>query len=227
MLKNIVKNLPFTSIYRRVRDNRYYNKLQQSSNKSPYGFEYFGDIEFSSEREGNDVRILNIFFSDNDVFIDVGANIGYYSLLAHKKGLEVLSIEPVKNNYELIKKSFYHNKFSGDLRQLALSDFVGTAKIYGGRQGGSLLKGWGNISKNYYDICEVNTLDNILGNRFLDKRVLLKIDAEGVEYSILKGAVGFLTANNSVTLYLENGFKENFGGKVNPNFKNVFEFYLH
>lgn len=219
-----LKNFPLTNIYRKIRDDFYYKKMLKQKNQSKYEFVYYGDSNFENERDNNDSRILQHLFKQNDIFIDIGANIGYYSLFAKKNKLEVISIEPDHRNSNILRQSTIENEFDIELYETALSNFVGATKIYGGRQGSSILWGWGDIKNNYQNLCSVNTLDNILSNRFCNKRIILKIDAEGVEFSIIKGAINFLKSDNTIILYVEHGFNENFIDDINPNFKQLFIF---
>lgn len=64
-------------------------------------------------------------------FIDVGANAGYYSMLANKykkneSDQRIYAIEPMPENIKIIKRHFEINKISGvELFELALSDKIG------------------------------------------------------------------------------------------------------
>ena len=48
----------------------------------------------------------------NDVVVDVGANIGYYTLLMAKIGAFVNSYEPAPSNFKLLQKNVHQNNFS-------------------------------------------------------------------------------------------------------------------
>jgi hypothetical protein len=74
----------------------------------------------------------------------------------------------------------------------------------------------------------VNTLDRLLEGRFLRQRLLIKVDVEGAEYSLLQGASQTLARNPAPQWTVEVGLTENFGGDVNPHFLAVFEkFWSH
>ena len=68
-----------------------------------------------------------------------------------------------------------------------MSDRQRIADLFGGQQGGSLLEGWSGIQL-YETIVFVNTLDRLLEGRFLDQRLVIKVDVEGNENSLLLGA---------------------------------------
>ena len=47
----------------------------------------------------------------NTVFVDIGANIGYFSFLAAQQGIQVVAFEPVATNYGLFTKSIAINNY--------------------------------------------------------------------------------------------------------------------
>ena len=67
----------------------------------------------------------------NDVVIDVGANIGYYTLLMAKNQAFVHSYEPEPFNFELLQKNVVLNNFSPNVKlyNKAVSDFFGYSKL--------------------------------------------------------------------------------------------------
>lgn len=120
------------------------------------------------------------------IFIDVGANLGWYSLQAANIGFNVIAIEPAKDNLPLLMKNISLNpKLANRIKILpiALSDYVGTAEFHiasTGNGGHSLVK----VHKSYdsYNV-EVDKLDN----RCIEKVAAIKIDVEGNEIRVLNG----------------------------------------
>ena len=68
----------------------------------------------------------------SDITIDVGANIGYYTLLMAKIGAFVHSYEPEPNNFKLLSTNVHQNNFSKyvTLNNKAVSNFNGTSDFY-------------------------------------------------------------------------------------------------
>ena len=68
--------------------------------------------------EKTETEILYEIFKNNKTisFIDIGANLGYFSLLAGYLGINTISFEPIKSNYELFEKSIIDNNFSNIIK---------------------------------------------------------------------------------------------------------------
>jgi FkbM family methyltransferase len=127
--------------------------------------------------------------------IDVGANIGYYSLLSAKltKGL-VYAVEPEPRNLSLLKENIELNRLKNVVViDKAVSDKNGIAKCYVSKDESgehSLVHGREHI-KDTIDV-EVAKLDDIIK----DKIGLIKIDTEGNEIAVLKGAERIIKSNS-------------------------------
>ena len=92
------------------------------------------DLYLKSVREPLSTKIMRSLLKKGDVVLDAGANIGYYVLLESKevgeKGL-VYAIEPVRENFNFLKKNVKLNKL-GNVKlydNLAFSDKIGKLKI--------------------------------------------------------------------------------------------------
>jgi FkbM family methyltransferase len=143
---------------------------------------------------------------NHDTFIDVGANVGYYTMLAANHGLKTVAVEPQRNLCEMIKMSVEVNRLKNvSVSNLALSEHRGTMNLIvpEGHSGGA----WLQIKEQVPDEMsykvnevEVTTLD--YGFPCADASILMKIDAEGAEPSIIAGGRDFLSRNN-VTAVLE------------------------
>lgn len=145
-------------------------------------------------------------FDNHDLFIDVGANVGYYSLMAAKHGITTFAVEPQERLCEMIKKSCSLNNIGIGVNNLALSDHSGymTLVVPDGHSGGAWLMTDGlhneAISPLIRQEVEVNTLDYSFSGS--GRKILMKIDAEGAEPQIIAGGKNFFMRNN-VTVALE------------------------
>jgi FkbM family methyltransferase len=141
---------------------------------------------------------------EGDVIVDIGANIGYYTLqearLVGASG-RVYAIEPVPENAELLKKNIELNNCSNvEVFQMAVGDANKTDYIYitNYRNTAAMIKTQSSIDKVPV---QVTTLDRFLE----DKRApdLVRMDVEGYEVEIVKGMTRFLESNKPLKLIVE------------------------
>ena len=126
-----------------------------------------------------------------DIVLDIGANQGYYtslfSILIGQYG-QVHAFEPVPESFNKLRqlKSCYKNVI---LNNFAIGEKQGSASINYDpmdSEKASLLN-----SRNTYPnkfITEVNSIDNYMIDKKLDKIDFIKCDVEGFELNALKGA---------------------------------------
>lgn len=155
-------------------------------------------------------------FQEGDVALDVGANIGWYSLLLDKLMPDnslIYAFEPDPLNYELLCSNIKLNNASKVVPvNFALSDKNEVRKLYQysnnnlGRH--SLL----DINEGNYVEVETITLDSYIDSAGIDvgRVKFLKIDVEGYEYFALCGATDLLdhvttVVSEFVPRYMEKG----------------------
>lgn len=156
---------------------------------------------------------------DGDVFVDVGANIGLMSMVASKSvGINgrVISIEANPSTASIFKRNVEANKLTNVLLvENAIGSAPGNAKIYPNwhinRGGASLIRK--GESEEGVDV-EIKTLDSVLDDLDLVP-TLIKIDVEGFELEVLKGAQKLLSSSRLPTLIIElSSERETAGGNV-------------
>lgn len=140
-----------------------------------------------------------------DCVVDVGANIGYFTLHAGRlvgPAGRVHAFEPEPENYRLLK----HNVDAQGFRHVschavALGEASGELPLF--------LNTWnGGMHRLYESVCNdgphvtvpVRRLDNLLGDVPIN---LLKIDVEGLEFAVLQGARKCLERSPTLKLILE------------------------
>jgi FkbM family methyltransferase len=124
-------------------------------------------------------------FSVDGTTVDLGANIGAFSILSASYGCKVLAVEPEPHNVNALINNIAINNMQDRITvaSLGVSDFNGTAKI-GNNGGGASIK---DSSEND-SIVSVITLDELFLRYSIDKVNILKIDVEGSETEIILGA---------------------------------------
>ncbi len=152
--------------------------------------------------------------SEGDVVVDIGAHIGRYTLMAARYASKVIAVEPEPSNYSLLKANIELNGFSNVIvLPIALSSNRATEKFYLATQGdtarSSLEEGWSTkkgFSPNQNAIeVESETLDNLIARLDVTAIDLLKIDVEGHEVAVLKGASKALKKTRKLILEVSRG----------------------
>jgi FkbM family methyltransferase len=123
------------------------------------------------------------------VIIDIGANVGFFSLLAWLKfpNARILAFEPIQRNFKLLQRNISGAPEAAiQAHHAAVSDAVGEIVLRFNDQAittsASLLH---NHSGNVEESVTSTNLAAILEQHQLDKIDLLKLDCEGAEYGIL------------------------------------------
>jgi FkbM family methyltransferase len=139
---------------------------------------------------------------EGDLVLDIGANVGYYTLLASKlvgATGKVISFEPDKENYSLLRENLILNDCKNvEIKEEAISDRNGLLAFNTEINN----KGESAISENGKDKVLSLTLDSFSSQiQFLPS--LIKIDIEGAEIFALKGGNNFFSSCINLKLFIE------------------------
>ncbi|MFC1798608.1 FkbM family methyltransferase [Thermodesulfobacteriota bacterium] len=228
LAKPLVDKFPRVALaYRAFRDQR---RLSDDPVATPMGFKMIGNPEMGKGSfEPEETEIVKHLLKHAEVCINVGANIGYYSCLALKHGNYTLAFEPIGTNLEYLYRNIRANHWekSIEIFPIALSNQVGIIEIFGGGTGASLIKGWAGTPEHYVNMVPTSTLDNILGQRFSNKRCLIIVDIEGAEKFMLEGATSILSRELKPIWLVEISISEHQpqGVTINPNLLSTFRFF--
>ena len=144
----------------------------------------------SYEKKESDT--MQSLLTASTIFIDIGANVGYYSLLAAQMITtgRVYSFEPVSATYKKLLQNISLNDFSSIYcEQVAISNFTGQATVFLSADENTGMSGL-QSAKNFSgktEIINCITLDEAQVNFNIPKIDLIKIDVEGSEVTVLKG----------------------------------------
>jgi FkbM family methyltransferase len=141
---------------------------------------------------------LSEMLKPGDVFYDVGANFGFFSLLAGRlvgsDGV-VYAFEPVRENAAMIERNARLNQMHNiTVFEVALSDRTGRSELLlANYPGGAALKSAGP-PPDFAGSLEVktSTIDDFVGLRRGRPPDVVKIDVEGAELDVLHGMVNTL-----------------------------------
>lgn len=136
------------------------------------------------------------FLRDGELFVDVGANVGLYTLLALECGCSVVALEPASDMVRRVNEHLLLNSIDPsrvEVHQVAAMGEPGMVDLSGpdpNRR--SVVPGQGTVV--------AVRLDSLVG----DRRVRgLKIDVEGNERRVLEGATALLSQPSLEMLQLE------------------------
>ena len=192
ILKSKVKDVE--NYYQNVK-LKYASSIKMDLCKHDIGHQY---LAFTGVYENELTKlIMNIKNQDGGVMVDVGANYGYYSLLwcADAVQNQAICFEASPKNLNAITNNIYINDLSNQIKleKIAVSNQLG--KIYFD-QGSEEQTGWGGISNTSDGVntveVETITLDKYFENKNHFHINILKIDTEGADYLVIKGAIGLI-----------------------------------
>lgn len=135
--------------------------------------------------EFDDMAFLLHFLRNEDVFLDAGANVGSYTMLASGHvGCNSIAVEPVPSTFENLLNNIAINKIAPivEAHNIGLGSQKGILKFT------QTLDTVNHIATNDEDDTinvEIFTIDEIVGNNI---PALIKIDVEGYETEVINGA---------------------------------------
>jgi FkbM family methyltransferase len=137
------------------------------------------------------------------LFIDVGANIGQTGVKLRENGYEgkIISFEPVSTCHDALIKVANKDSNWEVARPLALSDYNGETEIHVSeahdlssidKPTKSLNDAFPSVNEKNRETVEVCRLDSFFNSNIDLTNAFLKIDAQGHDFRVLKGASGIL-----------------------------------
>lgn len=167
-----------------------------------YGIASYGDVE---SFDSNLVTRILKSFDQKFIFYDIGANTGWYSMLAASLSSEssVYSFEPLFEHAKCLHESRKLNQFENriSLYEIALSDSTGKLPILLAGSGSSLEKDFLSTDQGSRTVY-VKTLDSFVKETNAPLPHFIKMDIEGHEYKALQGAKGTILKSSPV-LFVE------------------------
>ena len=213
--------------YRTLRDHLVWD---DKPIETPWGFTIIGNnCMANGQFEPAETKIVRELLNEVDLFVNVGANIGYYCCHALSLKKPVIAFEPIYKNLIYLCKNIKNNNWDNiEIFPIALSSKVDIIEIYGGGTGASLVKGWAGGSELYKTLVPCSTLDLNIENRLDGKKALILIDVEGAEKLMLDGASQVLSYSPRPIWFIEVVIKdhlpENVDGEL--NFQETFSLFF-
>lgn len=174
--------------------------VTQKINGLYFSYNYNTDIGRQLFYEGSFEEDEIVYLSEvlrkkeSPVVIDVGANIGIHSISWCKANIHtiVYAIEPSKSTFQLLEKNIRDNDLTKRIFPLekAAAAYPGTVNFYQSEDDAysSLMNTKRKAVKEIYPV-EVTTIDELIINQKINRVDLIKIDVEGLEESVIDGAM--------------------------------------
>lgn len=191
-------------------------------------------IEFAAPNEVCATRAMEIFtkepetiewinsFEKEDIFYDIGANVGIYTLwAAASKNIRVFCFEPEAHNFAILNSNIQANNLVKQCHPfcIGISDKVGItylqpayARPVTGQSGHQVRSGkildTAAIINGGGQGAITDTLDNLVNRHKLPCPTHIKIDVDGIEPAIVHGGQSILQSQNVKTLMIEVNLKD-------------------
>jgi len=166
------------------------------------------DLYLYKEREKFATECLKSFIKEDDIIIEIGANIGYYVLVESKiaKKGKIFALEPMSFSRKLLTMNVKLNNVENvEIYPFAIGDqnkeqdFYTYTKI---NVSGFNLKPHENLVSTKK--VKIMTLDNFIEKYLGDARPdVLRMDVEGFEYNVIKGAMNTIKNCNKLRIFME------------------------
>ncbi len=182
MIKRVIQRMTPKFLLNWYKERQYYNIIR--------------DFDLNSEP---DLLVARELTDKECITVDIGANIGLYTVYLSPVSSKVISIEPVPFTFTMLTKMIDRFKLSNvSAGQFAISDSVGESHIEIPIQAGarnyyraSLLDVDIEDASNLHHKVKTKTIDSLFSGDVKDIS-LIKCDVEGHELKCVKGASEFL-----------------------------------
>ena len=152
-------------------------------------------------------------FDDNSVFVDVGANVGLFSLFAASRKHKVLALEPESLNFSCLNLNIKDNHFDDLISAFPISandehkvSYLNLRRMKFGGSGSTFERTIGETGDEFSPIYKQGsvslTLDDLV-DKLNIKANYVKIDVDGNELKVIKGMSKLIKNKNLKSLCIE------------------------
>lgn len=170
------------------------------------------ELIYTGPFEREEILFMNTILKKGHIFIDIGANIGLFSIHASSRVGEtgaIYSFEPTNITFNRLLENIEINNIKNITPiNIAISNSTGTTILNVSEDG---FDAWNSIAEPTSgsiftkQVVNTTTLDDYLSEMQIeiDKIGLIKIDVEGWEIPVIQGAKELLSQPNSPNLMIE------------------------
>jgi FkbM family methyltransferase len=155
-------------------------------------------------RGDKELSILSALMARGGVYVDAGANYGVYALnIARLENVRVIAVEPQPAVADALRSSKESNHFDNlEVVQIALDETTGSQVLAVGSGSGTASFDHARVSGGARRLSVVSsTLDRLVADLQVPSVTCLKLDVEGAEARVLRGASKLLARDQPVVVF--------------------------
>ena len=200
-----------------------------------YDYKFYCRINKADFITREDGIIEHFTPKQGDIVVDIGAHMGRYTIISSKrvgKNGKVIAIEAHPGNFEMLNRNIKLNQLTNVIPlNYAVYSKETKIKLYiPGEESGytvynTIMSNRAGTEDKFVEV-NANTLDCLLQlNQIREEEVnWVKIDVEGAEFEVLKGATNVLSKSKDIALLIEVHGSDNY--KPILNFLNLYNFKI-
>ena len=151
-------------------------------------------VLYANPPDHSEMLVWRRHIQPGDLFLDVGANVGTYSIWVGELGAEIIAIEPAEDTFSLLWDNIKLNQHNITPLQVAAGAQNGFLRFTVGRDCVNRIDPRGAAE------IRVLTIDSIIGDRTASG---MKVDVEGFEIDVLRGSARALSDHRIRLIQLE------------------------
>ena len=200
-----------------------------------YDYKFYCRINKADFITREDGIIEHFTPKQGDIVVDIGAHMGRYTIISSKRvgtNGKVIAIEAHPGNFEMLNRNIKLNQLTNVIPlNYAVYSKETKIKLYiPGEESGytvynTIMSNRAGTEDKFVEV-NANTLDYLLQlNQIREEEVnWVKIDVEGAEFEVLKGATNVLSKSKDIALLIEVHGSDNY--KPILNFLNLYNFKI-
>lgn len=183
-------------------------------------------LYFYREYQPVEFELATRLLNPGDMVLDVGANVGIFSLLIAKEcASKIIAVEPLRKNIEILKRNINRLGFSEiiSVQEYALGQEEKEIQVSHNSDHSGI-----NIEKSEgetKEIIKVKRLDDLWKNLKKPKFRIMKLDVEGFEMNVLKGAREMFETSPPEICIVE--FNPDYTEKTTPDSCTLWEYFIN
>ena len=139
--------------------------------------------------EPETTKLVEKYVHPGDVCLDVGASVGYFTLLMSRQGGKVLAFEPTTNQIPYLRSNIKKNGYSAKVFHMGAWDRPEVIEM--------------PVHAPIKYKVECDALDNVLEKEGIDEVDFIKIDVDGVEPRVLRGLIRTIERSPNLKMVIE------------------------